>query len=269
MPPTDPSTPSTLPSPRPPVQVLPRFGIVMAAMLALAALPQSALFAVRQVEVMGARALNPAQVAAIAGVQPGERLFALDAQQAVRRLLADPRIRAADVRVRPPHTVALAIVERIPVVAVQAGDAGDRRYLLVGDDLIVVGDAPQPSGLPVVIDRTGVGPPAARPGTVLATGAVRQAVAALPRVPAPLRAGLLWIGVGSGRDLTLGLASGLVIRAGGQAALAERLAQVPAILDGLRARGLRPAVLDLRYAGSIAVTLHADDPAPAGAPETP
>lgn len=246
--------PSTDSSPRPHpsllLATLPRFAIVMAVLIATAAFPQSALFTVDQIAVVGTSRLLPATVIAISGLTRGERLFAVDAGAALRRLRADARIKAAHVEIRPPHTVLVRIVERVPVVALAAG-AG---FALLGDDLVVVAVGPDASGLPEVVDRIRA-VPWARPGAPVVSGAARTAVAALPAIPPAMRADLQRIVVAAGQDLTLVLRSGIEVRAGGPTGLADRLAQVPHVLEALRARNITASAIDLRYAGSIAVTL--------------
>ncbi|MDR7522189.1 MAG: FtsQ-type POTRA domain-containing protein [Armatimonadota bacterium] len=244
--------PSTDPSPRRPPSLilgtLSRFAVIMAALLAAAVFPQSALFTIERIEVRGARSLPDAAVAALAGLEPGMRLFAVDADAVARRLRADPRIKDADVRLRPPHTVVLRITERRPVLALGLGD----RFALLDDDLVVVALTADAAGAPEVVDGLG-GTPWVRVGARVASPAARIVLAGLADIPQPLRAELRRITVTPGPDLTLLLRSGLEIKAGAPAGLAERLAQVPGVLTALRARGIVPRTLDLRYVGSIAV----------------
>lgn len=220
----------------------------MAALIAAAAFPQSALFTLERVEVRGATTLPPDAVIAVAGMRPGERLFAVDAGQATRRLLAHPRIKGASVRVRPPRAAVITIVERRPVIALAAGE----HALLVDEDLMVVAAVGEAGGLPEVVDHTGR-MPMARPGDLARSEGARVAVVALAQIPLPLRAHVVRIIVDAGSDLTLFTRDGLEIRAGGLAGLSERLAQGTQVLDALRARRLNVAVIDLRYAGSIVV----------------
>jgi cell division protein FtsQ len=222
----------------------------MTVLIALAALPQSALFTIERIDVQGASTLPPSTISAIAGLAEGERLFAVDAEVALRRLRADPRIKDAGIRVKPPRTVRIDVTERRPVLALAVGGA----FAWLGDDLVAVTVRPDAADLPQVIDR--IRPvPWARPGAPVASDAARAVLAVLPVLPPPLRAELRQIIVAPGSDLTLVLQSGLRIRAGGPAGLADRVAQVPPVLGALRARGITAAALDLRYAGSIAVTL--------------
>ncbi len=220
----------------------------MAVLIAAAAFPQSALFTLERVEVRGATTIAPDEIIALAGVRTGERLFAVDVGQAARRLQAHPRIKTAAVRVQPPRAAIITIVERRPVIALAAGD----HALLVDEDLMVVAAVADGRGLPEVIDRAGR-TPLARPGDHAPSEGARVAVAALPLMPLPLRDDVVRIVVAAGPDLTLITRAGLEIRAGGLAGLSDRLAQVPQVLDALRARRLSVAAIDLRYAGSIVV----------------
>jgi cell division septal protein FtsQ len=222
----------------------------MAALLAVAAFPQSALFALDRVEISGDTRLTEDAILAIAGVRRGDRLFAIDAADAERRLRADPRIKSADFWLRPPRAIAARVADRRPVVALVTGD----RFAWLGHDLVVVhllGDA---GALPEVVDLVGK-TPWTRVGARVASVGATVAVGVMPMIPASLQEQLQRIEVAAGPDITLVLRSGLEIRVGGPAAASERLAQVPDILAALRARGVRAASLDLRYAGSVAVRL--------------
>lgn len=226
-----------------------RFVAVMAALLALATFPKSALFSLQRIEVVGSTALAPEAVVALTGLQFGEPLFAVDAAGARGRLLADPRIRAADVRVRPPRTVSIAIAERRPIVALSLGD----RFALLADDLVAVALSADAAALPELVDRTRP-IPWVRPGTRVSAAGVRTALALLTALPPPLRETVARIVVSPGPDLTLVTRGGVEIRAGGADGLSDRLAQVPQVLEALRARGMRVTAIDLRYVGSVVVT---------------
>jgi cell division protein FtsQ len=237
----------------------------MAALLAVAAFPQSALFALDRVEISGGSHLNEDAILALAGIRRGDRLFAIDPSAAARRLRADPRIKAADVWVRPPRAITVRVVDRRPLVALVVGD----RRAWLGDDLVAVHVLGQAGSLPEVVDRVGRSP-WVRAGAPVASPGAAVAIAVLPAVPPALRAQLTRIEIAAGPDVTLGLQSGLQIRVGAPATAPDRLAQVPGILAALRARGIHPASLDLRYAGSVAVRVMPDiapRAAPAAAPE--
>jgi cell division protein FtsQ len=227
---------------------LARFAIVMAALCAAAALPQSSLFSIERIDVAGTSALDAATVRALSGLAPGQRLFAVDAAAVAARLAAHPRIKTAVLRVRPPHAIAITVVERRPVMAL----AVDEGFALVDEELVVVDARPDPGDLVRVIVRTGM-PGWPRPGTRIAADLGRAVLDAQAAPPAAMAADVAEIVVSPGPDLTYVMRSGLRVRAGGPAGLAARLAQVPGLLDALRARHLGVASIDLRYAGSIVV----------------
>lgn len=221
----------------------------MASLLSAAAFPQSALFRLERVDVVGSAALTPEAVIALAGVERGQRLFAVRAANAIRRLQTHPRIKTADVRVRPPNTVAILITERRPVIALVLGD----QYALLDDELVAVAVTRGAEGLPEVEDRTGRVITVGRAGTRVSSEGARIALAALGAAPPPVRREIARIRVAAGPDLTMVTWRGLEIRAGGVWGLADRLAQVQGLLGALAARGISPAVIDLRYAGSVVV----------------
>ncbi|MBI3998036.1 MAG: FtsQ-type POTRA domain-containing protein, partial [Armatimonadetes bacterium] len=182
----------------------------------------------------------------------GDRLFAVDAAGVARRLRAHPRIKDAQVRVRPPQTLAIMVTERTPVLALGVGD----RLALIDDEGVVVDLTDSPAGLVMVADRTGR-PVGARRGTPAESEAVGVALKTLPAIPAELRGRVVEVVVDAGSDVTLVMRSGLRIRVGALAGLTQRLEQVPGVLDAMSARGVTVAVIDLRYAGSIVVRPHA------------
>lgn len=232
---------------------IPQFAIVMAGLIAAAALPQSALFTLDRVDVQGATVLTSHEVITAAGLRLGERLFSIDATRTAKRLEAHSRIKAATVRVKPPRAALITIIERHPLFALTVGE----HALLVDDELMVVATAPASAGqvrLPEVIDRGLVGAASlVRPGNVVLSSGARAAVVGLAQLPSWLRAEVVRIIVDAGSDLTLVTRAGLHIRAGTPAGLADRLAQLPQVLEALRGRGVRVVTIDLRYAGSIVV----------------
>lgn len=71
---------------------------------------------VQQVVVYGAERYTPEEVAAIAGVHPGDPLLWVT-RASVARLAADPWVHSATVLRRWPDTVELSIAERVPVLS--------------------------------------------------------------------------------------------------------------------------------------------------------
>ena len=220
----------------------------MAALCAAASLPQSSLFAIERIDVTGAITLDGSTIRTLSGLRPGQRVFAVDAAAVAARLTTHPRIKTAAVRVRPPHAMSIAIVERRPVIAVVLGD----EFALVDQELMVVEVGPDPGDLVRVVDRSGRSG-WVRPGTRASSDAGKTALDALAALPDVLAADVFKVIVAPGPDLTFVMRSGLEVRAGGPSGLSDRLAQVPGLLAALRARRLSVASIDLRYAGSIVV----------------
>lgn len=79
-------------------------------------------FAVQQIVVRGARLRAPAELAAEAGLAPGENVFLLDLDRAQRRLAADPWLARATLSRRLPGTVHVDVEERQAAALVAAGD---------------------------------------------------------------------------------------------------------------------------------------------------
>lgn len=207
------------------LHAVPRFAILMASLLSVAAFPQSAVFRVGRIDVVGSATLAPEAVVALAGIERGQRLFAVRAANAIRRLRTHPRVKTADVRIRPPDTVAIIITERRPVIALMVGD----QFVLLDDELVAVAVTSGAAGLPEVEDRTGRVIVVGRPGIRVSSEGARIALAALAAA-SPMRREIGRIRVAAGPDLTMVTWSGLEIRAGGLWGLADRLAQVQGLL---------------------------------------
>jgi cell division protein FtsQ len=79
----------------------------------------SSVLAARQVTVTGQRELTPAQVRDVAAVPLGVPLARQDVDAITRRVAALPQVASTTVERRWPHTVAVAVVEREPVLAIR------------------------------------------------------------------------------------------------------------------------------------------------------
>jgi hypothetical protein len=107
--------------------------VLLAASVVLSQLLGASAFAVRGVDVEGARLTDPGEVAAalLEGAPPN--LFRYDTALAVARLVRFPAIRTAAVRAVLPDRVIATIEER---VAVLVWRVGDERFLVDGDGLL-------------------------------------------------------------------------------------------------------------------------------------
>lgn len=129
---------------------------------------------IREVTVLGARRLDPAEVRAAAGLD-GEQALRASASAAAAQVRALPAVREARVGIELPHRAVIEIVERTPAITVTS--AGARLFAdEVGFLFAAGGDA---SGLAVLDDETA----RARSGRRLDGGTV-QAVHAIDALQA-------------------------------------------------------------------------------------
>lgn len=213
----------------------------MIALLLVASLPGSALFALRRVEVEGARRLSPDAVRAASGLVPGSRsIFTVDAREVEERLARHPWIAAARVRARPPHGILIQIRERTPAAAVPAASG----YAVVDAAGVVLEVRASRPELLLVSKRGGT-PPWVAPGEEIPSAAVRAGLHLLPHLPQALRAAAVHLQVTRTLEVFIYTADGLEIRAGPLRGLRQRLAGAPEILRALRARGEDLEYVDL------------------------
>jgi cell division septal protein FtsQ len=106
------------------------------------------LFRIEEVHVAGNTALAASEVQAAAGLRRGGSVLGVDLGAARERLVALPRVRAANLRRRLPGTILIDIVERVPCAVVRA----DRSFLVDAEGAIVGTAGPAESaGLPVLM----------------------------------------------------------------------------------------------------------------------
>ncbi len=123
---------------------------------------RSPFLSVREVEVEGAGRTDPAAILAAAGVGVGTPMLHVDAGALGDRLLREPWIADASVRLDWPSRIVVRIVEHVPAAILEA----DGARLLVAADGSVLGPAPVESALPVVripVDAPRVGDRVADP----------------------------------------------------------------------------------------------------------
>jgi cell division protein FtsQ len=174
---------------------------------------------VEDVQVTGASTVPVADVLAAAAVQQGTPLAAVDTGAVERRVAPLPPVESVDVRRSWPHTVTVAVTERVPVATVATPD---------GDALVdrnaVVYRAPVPPGLPRLTMPAAPGNPA-----TLAAVAVLSALpdAVRPQVQT-VRATLAVAGAPG--QVTLGLTEGREVRWGTPDRAAEKGAVLVALL---------------------------------------
>lgn len=221
----------------------------MALLLAAASLPASSLFALQRIEVEGHRALTAEEVVAASGLVPGARsIFLINAREVAARLAGHPRIAAAEVRARVPHTIRLIVRERTAVAAAPFA----RGYALMDGAGIVIEILVTRPVLLLVSER-GRTLAWAAPGQQIASPAVREGLALLPRLPEALRAEIAHLQISRDREIFIYTRDGLEIRAGPLRGLPRRLAAAPEVLRTLRAQGAALEYVDFSLPDQVVI----------------
>jgi cell division protein FtsQ len=202
------------------------------------------------IEVKGVRYLDPRAVQAIAGIELGDDLFAIDCARARQALLLHPRIASATVERRWPRVLRVSLVERVPVMLVQHGvpwEIDSAGVLLAPLAQGVVSDVPLLAGISF---------------EKLPEGARVSAV--------PVQRGLSWIRALSASELQLTAqvsevdvsdheSTGLLLLDGTQVVAAawppgtRELSALRVVLADLKQRGTLAREVDLRYEGQVIV----------------
>ncbi|MGH3304925.1 MAG: cell division protein FtsQ/DivIB [Streptosporangiaceae bacterium] len=181
------------------------------------------LLVVRHVRVTGASPQVPAAaVREAAGIALGTPLARLDTAAATRRVERLQTVLSARVSRAFPDTVVIAVVPRVPALAVPAGSG----YALVDSSGVTVSFAAAvPAGIPVLTS-----PPLMLRGSP----AVRAAALVTQGLPAQLR-GLVRAVSATGVSVTLQLAGGVTVVWGGPGQGPQKAAELSALL-GTHAR---------------------------------
>ena len=157
----------------------------------------SPLFAVEKITVVGATALDPAAVEAALSGQIGTPLALVDTSEVKAALLAFPLIETYALEAKPPHDLTVSIVERTAVGVIES-DAGYTLVDAAGVALATTSD--QPAGQPLIEVAGGVDSVAFE-----SVGLVMRSL------PADVRAVVTGVRATTADDVTLTLASGLVV----------------------------------------------------------
>lgn len=200
--------------------------IAMASVVLVAAglaATRTGLFRVRGLEVEGGSHRSRDQIARLSGVTERDNAIWLDETAVEARLLRDPWIGRAEVRVDLPWSVKITVTERSPVAVSRLGTEAT----LVAADGTILGPG-RGAGLPVVD-----APPAwVDPGGNRAIGEAARALAALDPM---LRSKVRRVTIGDTRGLELLLTDGLRVRfgpPGAYAAKARVLGEVVTWIEG-------------------------------------
>jgi UDP-N-acetylmuramate dehydrogenase len=195
-------------------------GLTVVAALVLA----TPLAGIRQVDVEGARSMNPVVLEAVSDALRGTSIFAADLAAAQRQLEGDPWVRSARLRTYLPSRVVIEISEREPV-AWFVGVDNRARVLDVDGRVLAVVDGQPTEYLQV----TGVGANLA-PGAV-AGEAYRAAAQLAVMLPEGLRGRVATVGVAGPAQLTLTMRGGTYVNFGAPSALFDKLVTLVTLLE--------------------------------------
>ncbi|MGO1506647.1 MAG: FtsQ-type POTRA domain-containing protein [Microbacteriaceae bacterium] len=157
----------------------------------------SPLFAVEKITVVGASAVDPADIEAALADQIGTPLALVDDGDVKAALIAFPLIETYALEAKPPHDLTLRIVERTPIGVIES-DAG---YTLVDAAGVALTTTPEPpEGQPVLNVDGGVDSDAFE--------SVGLVVRSLPK---DVRAALTEVTATTLDDVTLTLSSGVTV----------------------------------------------------------
>lgn len=203
-------------------------GILLVLIAVLVAVERSALVALEEVEVTGTQRLDPDEVRAASGLEPGTSTLRLRLGDAVDRVAALPQVRHVEGRRLDPLTVRLEVEERIPALLVSGG--GQRGYLDRDGVMIdLLDDDEDPlAGLPEVA-LSGEPP---EPGAPLTDApALANAYRTWRGLSGSLRAEVVRYEAAGPDELTLELARGVSVRFGRAERLDEKVRALGAVLD--------------------------------------
>lgn len=223
-----------------------RLGVVLSWVAAVVSVAESSAFSVRRVEVYGTQTLSEEWVRSSSGVRVGQPLVSVDPQAVRARLLSLPRIEDARVDVVWPDRVVLRVVERRPVAALRV--APDL-YVPLDPQGVALGRWPDAGGLAVL---SGPRPPWTRPGETIPSEPLRAAVKELADLPLVVRGRIRSVAVEPGGDYAVHTSSGLLVRVV-PGELGRGLALAEEVAAKLKARGVKPAVVDMRFGERVVV----------------
>jgi cell division protein FtsQ len=195
----------------------------------------SALFAARDIRVLGNVRLTAADVQRLAGISMGDNVLRLGIDTAVRSLERSPWVARASVECSLPSTLVVRVLERTPAAWLR-----DRQGpVLVAADGTVLERA---TGKPVDVPLVGRWGTTLEPGhRVAASGALRVA-GSLPADLAP-SVQAVWI---DGDELVLDLRGDAEARYGDASALDAKNEALASVLRWAREHRMEVGIIDLR-----------------------
>lgn len=228
-----------------------RLSIVLA-VLAAAGLSAGALavlhtklFGARTVVIEGAVHTSRAQILEVSGLDKVPPLIDVNAAVMQRRLDRLPWVLGSHVKVDWPATVAVAVVERVPVATSRLSGGGYGLYDESGR--VLADESSRPDDLPLVVLPGG----SSRPGRSLGAPA-RQVLEAAARLPVSLLSRVKEIVASPREGVVLHLNGNLKAVVGDDEALSEKFVSLATVLSRVNLTGI--GAIDLRVASAPVLT---------------
>ena len=168
----------------------------------------STLLSVTDIRVDGAARLTPAHVKRVAAVPIGEPLARLDLDGIAARVAAVPAVRTVSVERHWPHTLAITVTERVPLVLVGAGHG--RRGVDASGTTFRLARGEQQALPRLIVDRNA------------APGLLSEAARVIAALPMKLAGRVEEVHAATPDSITLYLRSGEEVRWGSAARSAEK-----------------------------------------------
>ena len=187
-------------------------GVVVVALVAWLLLGDR-VFVVRSVTVTGTHRVSTAQVIAAADVPLGTPLSRVDAGAVTRRVEAIRQVSSATVTLDWPDHVAIAVTERVPVMAVRMANGS---YDLVDPSgVIVLSATAKPAGLPLFTTPLSGAALRADPGVAAASAVLAELAPSLARTVSSVSVAAEPTGSGAGvaesQQVTLSIKGGKTV----------------------------------------------------------
>jgi len=209
------------------------------------ALLHSSLFGARTVVIAGAVHTSKAEILEVTGLDRKPPLVDVNTAAMERRLDRLPWVATSWVHIDWPATVAVALVERVPVATSQLPAGG---YALFDSTGRVLGDqASRPAALPLISAPQVPG----LPGSWLGASA-RPLLAAAAALPVSLLPRVDEIVVAGADGVELRLAGGLTAVVGDDLALAQKFVSLATVLRRVNLAGIE--AIDLRVPATPVLT---------------
>lgn len=199
----------------------------------------SPLLVVRDVKVLGAEHVSPADVAAAAAIGADENLLLMSTETVKERVESLPWVAGADVDRMLPGTIRIRVEERVPAMILSLGAA--RWTIDASGHVLTSGEASK--GLPVI---AGAELEEVEPGKALESPEIAGALSAWLSLPNDLRARVKAIFAPAVERITLSLSNGTLIRYGAPEDIAAKNEVLVTILERLKAEGTTVEYIDVR-----------------------